>query len=440
MVSPVSDNFTAPSGTTVLAGGRDLGITLDNSYERASLDIASSSVTGIGDATLVTAAPLRSEAESGGAGYVWREIGFAMDNVGKAMPQIHVPLAGNDGNQWINGSPNRHMMWSSDLERFHYMTTTTVNSGAGRIECSHNKRFPTDRIYITRSRQMPVHMVGKRLARYRQKYPTMVAPAPSALAFTPTGLVSASFQAQEFIAAEYDSQNDDLGVAEPPTPFYAAKISDSSLTPPSGSKAVFWICGGVHAAEDYGDHLMMMFIDHWLSDAEDAQYLRRYLDVIWYPCMNSIGRAMGFVRGAAQDQPGGGDDLNRHYHETLPTGLQIVDKPRQAMILDIGNGVAPLLHFAFHAPFAGSWGLAVDGVANTGVLRTRTQLYFGQTVSDNDDTPAGSTVAYCNSLGCKLAIHIESGDPTNVTDADMRRFTYALLRAVKWMHANDYFL
>lgn len=433
MPNPTPDTYVGTPGT-VISGGRFSDPALFSDYERASLNAGASSLVG----NVITAAPLQTEGESRSG---WREFGFGIDWARGRTFQFYIPLAGNDTNQWPSQSPNRKPMGTYDMENFWYLPNCTINSTLQRLEFHNTTPFEQDTVYITRGRQMPVHKAGKKLAELAAAYPSLVAPAPSAVAFTPSGTLPVDarfgpYVAQEFIAGEFDEQTDDVGVVEPKTPFYAAVISDASLSNPrGGAKRKIWICGGVHASEDYGDHLMMRFIEHWLGSSTEALYMRARYDMIWHPCMNAPGRAGGATGGAFQDVSGGRDDLNRNFHLTLPTGLQIVDIPKAALLIDL-DGAVPLIHLAYHAPYGGQWGYGVDGVANTETFRARTQTFFGKTVSDNDSTPVGSTVYWANLQGASLAIHIESGDPVNMLETDMTNFSVSGVQALADMDAD----
>lgn len=417
-------------------GRPQLPLAIDGNYERASVNMSLSSVTGDGDSAIISIRPLGAEAESSSGGLVWREPSVRVTGALGKRPQFYfTSLSTNDSGQWSN-MPSRHCMFSYNRRDWFYFTNTSLNSGADRVEFRHSTPFTQDTVYIGRGRQMDVHQHGERLDELAALYPTLLSPAPSALAFTPTGTLPADYAGQSFIAGEYSAQTNDIGLPVAKTPFYTAIVSDASLSPPSGSKQWMVIFGGVHGAEDHGDYLMYNFMTHLMGNSAEAIDLRTYYNTVWYPCVNAPGRAGGAVRGSYQDQIGsGGDDLNRHFHENQPVGLEIVDFPRSALLLDLP--VPAKLHFPFHAPFAANWGYGVDGVANTETLRARTQTYFGITVSDTDNTPVGSTVYYFNNQGATLAVHIESGDANDQSEANMMNFPIAMMKAISSMRADN---
>lgn len=228
------------SGSAALAGAAVGGATaagsmaeyrIEDNYERSSVNVASSTITGgAGDAALITLAPRLQESEVV-SGTRWLEPSARVVGVNGKRPTFRFSgynASNADGTQHGDWASTRRPKFSYDRVTWYDFDTQTI--GSTYIEFRHNTTFTSDTVYISRSRQMSVEQTGAWLASLASTYPTLIGPSPSALAYTLSGSV-AGFSGQTFIADEFSTQTDELGRTIPVTPFYAAMIEDVAQVP-----------------------------------------------------------------------------------------------------------------------------------------------------------------------------------------------------------------
>jgi len=411
-------------------------ITIRDDYERASVSLGYSSVSGDGDTAVVEIAPaLQASNDVAGGERRWLEFGAKLSGVMGLRPLVRVanvtdyPQAfGYHGAPWQG---TRRGMWSVDGENWQYFDSTRVVGST--VEMRHNSPFPADTIYVGRGRQMSVSACGRWLERLAAAHPAIVQPAPSAVAFVP-GAALASFPAQSFIAGEFAPQQAGTRTI-PATPFYAGQINDTSLTPAGGGpKRVAVLVSGVHAGEDHANYVLQAIIQAALAETPAARTVRREFRIPFYPMWNGPGRAGGGWRGSFTLGVNGEDDANRHCNES-GTGLQIVDIPKAAMAIDrAGAPVAWAIDS--HGTYGSKWATFVDaGVPSSGAFRAQLAAAFGQQIVDEGDSHPGFVSEYLRSLGASPSITIETGDPSPVTDAEIAAFGTAVVAALAAMTA-----
>lgn len=415
-------NLTAQAGAAVFTGYAptidQVEYTIRSDYERASVTVSGSSISGAGDSAIISLQPRFQETEAVPTNPRWLEPSARIDGVNGKRPTFRF-LSYASGANGYHGHPwqaGRRPMFSYDrLTWTDFDTAVTLTGGV--VEFRHSAAFAANTVYISRSRQISVAQVGDWLATMSSSYSFFV-PAASAVAYTPTGSVS-GFAAQTFIADEYSTQTDSDGNTVPVTPFYAAEINDTSLMPADGSaKRIAFVFGGNHAGEDHGEFVMRAFLGHLCGGSADAQALRRQYRVIVYPMLNAPGRAGGGWRGSYTQGTAGADDINRNFDDT-GTALEVVDIPKATITSDRG-GVVPDWVIDFHGTYVNTWAVFVDlGDTMQADFQSRLQTNSGQTVADEGESNAGAVATYFKVLGSDLTLTHESGTPAPVSDASI---------------------
>lgn len=407
---------------------------IDDSYERSSVNVGSSTVSGEGDSAVITLVPRMQESEVVGESR-WLEPSARITGVNGFRPTFkfsnYTGTPGANlyhGETWQSGRRPRYSYDGITWTAF----DTDVTVGASDITFRNSTAFTGNVVYISRSRQYSVESTGDWLDSLASA--TFV-PSTSAAAFTPS--TTTGFAGQTFIAKEYSTQTDELSRTILATPLYAAEINDTSLTPRAGgSKRVAVITGGAHAGEDHGDAVMRAVVEALLGSSTVAQSLRREFRILVYPLINAPGRAGGGWRGSFTNGSGGEDDANRHFSDSSPdenTPIQIVGKPRAAITTDLASAT-PAWSLDFHGTYANKWSTFVDaGTPSTGTFNTRLASVSGYSIADEGDSHAGFISEYFRGLGALPAITHEAGEPTPTTDGEITTHAGYILTALESM-------
>lgn len=443
MATPTADSYSVASGATVVAGRSNV-LQLTDNYERSSIVLSQSSVTGDGDSAVVLAKPLATISQSGAG---WIEFGFKITGALGKRPTFRIPYVNSYFGAWETYAPNRRGMFSyDDGKTWTYFDTGSVDTTNGWIVMRHNTAFTSDTVLISRSRQLSVHNCGDWIATLLSTYPSLVGPSPTAVTYSPGPNLS-GFSAQSCIANEYSQQTQlyyltststtFTGRTIPPTPLYGVSISDSSLSPPVGSKELVVIVGGVHAGEDLGDFLMQKFVEHLLGSSTEAQYLRQYFNFLLYPCANAPGRAGGHFRTQYQKGTGGvNDDINRNFN-TSSAGFETNDFMRALVDADRA-GVVPKVYLDFHGTYlSNGFNIVEDaGVTLHATYRSRLATACGFSWGDDANTPAGAVSAYFRDLGTAFYMTHEMGDQTTQADSKYVTAGQAIVQVLASMKAD----
>jgi len=408
------------SGSGGTATGEAITLAFEASYERSSVNLSGSSISGTGDAAVVSILPKTQESEVATFGIAWLVPSVDVVGVNGIRPTFRFlayknSSGGNHG--YSDGWPSTmRPMYSYDdgLTWLYFDTNVTRDAGNEWIEFRNSTAFTSNKVRISRSRQVTVHQVGDWLATLDAAH-TFFGPTAAATTYTPTGAVSA-YAAQALIADEFSEQTDSLGATIAVTPFYAAEINDTSLTPAGGgSKRLAVLTGGVHAGEDPAFYTLKAFVAYLCGSSTEAQALRREYRILLYPMMNAPGRAGGGWRGSWTQGLAGADDINRHFSDTNST-LEVVDKPKAVMTTDRASAV-PDWVIDFHGAYSGLWSYS-ELAANSYHVRWKAMMLArGYTLSDVGSPPSGSTETYWRNMGAKLAVTSEQGETSPVTDA-----------------------
>lgn len=405
---------------------------LREDYERSSVNLAGSSVSGTGDDAVITIKPRMQETEAVATSPRWLEPSVRVDNVNGFRPSFKfIDYAATAAANKYHGAPwqtTRRPMFSYDRLTWHYFDTQTIT--ASEIQFRHNTAFTADTVYVGRSRQVSVTQVGEWLEGIAAAHPTKIAPTATASAFTPT---LTSWPAQAFIAGEYASQIDELGRTVPQTPFWAFEINDTAL---GGTKRLATMTAGVHAGEDHSDVAFQRMVEHLLGSSAEAIALRTAYRILVYPMINAPGRAGGGWRGSFTQGTGGADDANRNF--TAINGLEIVSLPRSVITADRAS-VVPDWHIDWHGAVGRDYGLYVNPGLNE-TFRTRATTQFGTTVEDMGPSTNDSVTKYFkDTVGCVMAITLEHGDKTQQSDAALVSWGGAVVRTLESMREDGLF-
>lgn len=418
-------------------------MTLDGTYERASVIIASSSITGLGDSAIVSISPKLQESEV--TDTRWLEPSVDITGVNGYRPTFRF-LNYKDGSGGTHGyssswwTTSRRPMYSYDSGATwnYFDTAPTLDTVNQWIEFRHSTAFTGNTVRIGRSRQITVHQVGDWLASMGTTYSSFFGPSASAIAYTPSGSVS-GFSAQSFIADEFSTQTDSLSDTVLVTPFYAAEINDTSLSPVgSHAKRLGIVTSGVHAGEDHGTVVMQRFIEYLCGSSTEAQALRRNYRILIYPCMNAPGRAGGGWRGSWTQGTAGADDANRHFSDT-GSALEIVDKPKAVITTDRAS-VIPDWATDHHGTGNSEYSVYLDsGDAYQSSFQTKLASFGGVTVNNDGASNTGYVSWYFHGLGAKLAVTHETGDGTPKSNASIVTHGTALVQTLNSMMEDGVF-
>lgn len=414
-----------------------MAIQIWDNYERSSVRLNASSVTGTGNNALIKLMPRLQASEVASYEERWLEPGAKVTGVLNLFPKfqflsyIHASYGTGcyHGFTWNgdNGG-NRHCMYSYDGINWSYFQHTVVHSTY--IEFWNDFGFSSDTVYISRSRQMSVHACGDWIQSLANTYPTKVFPTQSALNFSPSSLLS-GYNAQNYIADMFSSQQNELNVTIPETPFYAFQINDTSVMPLDGIKKVCVLTAGVHAGEDLGNYILKSLIDYILGNTADAIKLRRYFKILVYPMINAPGRAGGGWRGSFTMGANGEDDANRHFTES-GGGLQIITKPKAAFEVD-RNGASIYWMFDFHGTYDPNWEAFWNNASSSdNAFINQLQANSGYTIfhGGSQFISVPSLVLYFQNRGASPAIILENGDVIMVTDQQIINYGAAIGKTI----------
>ncbi|MBK5204921.1 MAG: hypothetical protein JJD98_05795, partial [Polaromonas sp.] len=446
-VSTMSAVTVAPATGHLLVTGyapvvtTTVGLALSDAYERSSVNLAASSISGTGDAAIISIKPKLQESEVTSSQTRWLEPSVDVTGVNGLRPTFRFLNYFFSAEGALHGtwSAGRRTMYSyDDGATWQYIDTALTRDATNQwIEFRNSTPFTQDKVRISRSRQITVHQAGDWLAAKAAAYSFFV-PTATATAWTPTGAVS-SYAAQSFIADEFSPQTDSLGATIAATPFYAAEINDTSLPPLSGNpKRLAAMVTGEHAAEDHGD-LVFQSTVNWLCGASaEAVALRREYRILLYPCINAPGRAGGGWRGSWTQGLSGYDDPNRHVNQSNTT-LEVIDKPKAAMNSDRAGVMFDWL-IDFHGTFRLTWaGYPNAGDAFHTRFSTLINANSGYTHADGGDDAEGMLANYWRSLGTKFSFIGEYGDDAPITDTQMLDYGGAVVKSVNTMMAEGLF-
>jgi hypothetical protein len=435
LLSACSGAISTYDGSETNAVQAVASMQIEDDYERSSVNLSGSSVTGEGDATLIVIKPRVQESEAW-SGNRWLEPSARVRGVNGFRPTFRfIDYAGGTyhGYPWQS---TRRPMFSYDRKTWTYFDTAVTVSDGSHVEFRHSTAFTANVVYISRGRQVSVRQTGAWLENLHTAHPTKIRPSRTAASFAP---LLNSWPGQDFIAEEFESQTNELGASIPATPFYAAEIDDASLQATNGTeKKLAVITAGAHAGEDLGNILMQRFVETVLGPSAHARALRRNYRFLLYPMLNAPGRAGGGQRGSFTQGTGGADDLNRHF-SNAGSNLEIVDIPKAAMTTDRA-GVVPSFTIDFHAMYELTWGTPT--ASNEFWLtefRARQAVNAGVIVSNLGAYPRGTVPGYFASLGTALWISHEIGDPSPLSEAAISSYASALVETFADMDADGLF-
>jgi hypothetical protein len=427
-----SYTLTADAASFVLTGVDATlsysSIVIDDSFERSSVNVASSTVVGAGDSAVISLKPRYCTVE--GIGTRWLEPSARVTGVNGYRPTFRF-LDYNSASLhgYANWGSNRRPMYSYDRETWHYFDTQTLSDPNDWIEFRHNTAFTENVVYISRTRQVTPRQWGQFLEDLASAYSSFVGPTAAAIAFTPT---LTTWPGQSFIVDEFSAQTDELGRTISQTPLYAIEINDTSLMPSSGTKVPAIISTGIHAGEDLADWALMRALEHLCGSSAEAQYVRRRYIIRVYGLLNAPGRQGGGMRGSFTTGTGGATDANRHYTDADGATLEIVVKPRTAELSDLGSDT-PAFLLDFHGTYNGAWNTFKDtGNATETAFHGYLGTYSGFTIGDEGDSGATTVAGWGDSaLGLDLSLTMEFGDQTPQSDANYVTYGAAIIKALQ---------
>ncbi len=425
-------------GTGSGTGGDATGVStieLSVSYERSSAVLSESSIVGGGDSAIISISPKTQEGEASTPNIAWADPSCDVIGMNGIRPTFRfLKYKGTDGglHGFADGSwpsTRRPMFSYDDGLTWTYFDNCTPSVGSQFVEFRHGTAFTQNKIRVSKSRQTTVHQVGDWLEALALAHPFVV-PTATAAGYTPSGAVS-DFSAQAFIADEFSSQIDSIGTTIPETPFYAAEINDTSLIREGAlPKRFAAISSCVHSGENISVPAFRAMVEYLCGTSTEAQNIRRNYRVLVYPCMNAPGLAGGGVRGSWTQGVGGVDDPSRNF-SSIGTGLEVVDIPRTVMDADRGETIPDWFldlhgmynnYSGYHSAIYidDSNGLTERYRVHVSALESVTMPVMGSPM------PAGAVSRYFKTQGVKMAVSLEQGDSTPVSDSFLLNHGIAL--------------
>lgn len=437
-VVPGSDQTVSVTGVSAAAGvgaaAAGAQIFLDDGFERSSVNIAGSSVVGLGDDTVITIKPRVQESEawppSGGTRWLFPY--FRISGAKGIRPTFVITDYGSGegkyhGHPWPSG---RRMMFTYDPDDSaaweHFDTNHTI--GSTTITFRHSTAFTEVEVYGAWSRAVSVTQIGNWIEGLATSHAALVTTLPATLGAGNVPAAIQSFPAQDYISAMFSAQTDELSRTIPETPFYALGLDDTALTPTDGcEKRHFDLHSEMHAGEDLGWFVLARGLNWLLSADAAAVNLRRHFRFNVYPCHNAPGKYGGGHRGSFDQGVNGEDDANRHFSET-DTGLEIIDIPKAVFVTDWA-GTTRHVNLSFHGNFAFQREIYTPDQSGDDFYAAVDVYENG--INDNTNVVTGSYGYWVrNSFDYYLATTVETGEPAPLTEAALTQWAESIFKAV----------
>lgn len=411
---------TAPgatlTGSSSMSAGTATGtsITVEDNFERSSINVSGSSVSGSGDAAVITLKPRSQASEVASEVAKWVHPCARVTGVNGFHPHFKFSDYGNGPGQYWQypWASTRRPMYSYDFITWQYFDNLQVN--ASDVEFWNTAAFTSGAVYIAAGRCVTVTQIGTWLSGLAASYPSLIGHVPS--------------NTSGYVSGTYSAQTDELGRTVAAQPFYAFRISDASLTPTDGNpKRHMCLTCGVHAGEDMQHWMLDAAVQFLCGGSAQAQNVRRNFDITVYPMMNPMGRTGGHFRGSFQNGVAGADDLNRHFND-LGCGLETVTIPRAAMALDLPEVVQ--VSIDYHSEWVDNREIYADGNSALLSFKSYLEAYIGAT-TDYGTLPAACVAKWFQGAhGTKHYVSLEVGDLTPVTDAYLTTYGQASMQVV----------
>jgi hypothetical protein len=393
-------------------------VTIFDNFERSSVNVALSSVVG----NTITLKPRQNDNET--AGFKWRELVAGITNIGGQTPDFVFLDLDDHADTWVS---TRYPMYSYDRENFFYFDNKAIVGTT--LEFSNNTPFTENTVYVSRGRHISPRQWGQFVEDYAARNSAWVSPTPTAAAFTPSAALT-GWPAQSYIAEEFSTQTDDLGRTVPETPFYAMRINDTSLSPPSGTKfRVIWVCG-THAGEEMGAYTLRKVLEHLEGSSTEALAARAMFEIDVVGFVNAPGIQGGSWRSGFDQGTGGADDANRHFSDVDGGGLETVLKPRAVMLADLGSTSLACIH-DWHGTALHNWSIYRDPdmpieIRFTTLLNTHVPF----AINDIGDSGPGTISSWGEEvIGCPFATTMELGDAVPQADSKYPQFAEGYVKA-----------
>jgi len=423
-------------------------IAIWDDFERASINAALSSI-GVSDisgdeaGTPLVTLRQRLQTVSSLGNNRWLEPCAKLTGVLGLRPRIEIVPYGTSGDnrnhQTWTGAQRAH--YSYDGETWYPIAAKTYSA---RLTWRHDAAFTADTVYVARSWPRSVTQIGNQVAGLAAAHPTKIAPAPSAVGYTPSN--PAGFPAPDYMVQEVSAKTDELGRAVPVTPLYGFVIDDQAYSAKSKTAVITM---GIHAGEDLGELVGWEMLDYLLGSSASAVALRQSHRILVYPLANPAGRWAGYWRGA----PGSIVDPNREWNVTTPTH-DCVTKLKTAILSDVASYGDPVTWgFDVHASPGGGGRLQLginvgrpETVAFDSLVRTKYPAGLWADYSDRTEPlgdPAASwtiTGFQRRDLAAKLVMLNETCDAVGpVSPTVMRPYAEAQVDALADMDAAGWF-
>lgn len=390
-------------------------IIIDDSFEGSSVNVAASSVSGVGDSAVVSLKPRvqTSEAAAGARhlGVIARLTG--VNGIRPTIKVLDITSGVFHGYPWQSG---RRMYFSLDAGATWTVFDTNPTVNAGDITIRHSTAFTGNVAIVAHERMWTPTMHAAWIAGLASTYPSLIASVPS--------------NVSDFESGTFSTQTDDLGRTVPAQKFHGFKIHDASLPPTVGSaKRAFAFTMGTHSREATGSRVCKAAIEFLLSADAQAQNVRANADVYVHGLISAPGSAGGHWRGTFEEGALGEDDANRHFSDTVAP-IQSVSIPRTAMLLDLPVVVQASIDFHSDYGFYGGQLITYTDNAVGNAYYTALDIYVG-TITDAGDAGTGFVSTWFeNAKGTQLAVTSEIAETSPLDDAAIAAWAEAHIKAL----------
>jgi hypothetical protein len=277
-------------------------ITLHANFDQASLDVVNSHVEG----DIVTLVG-RDNFNTGH----WKWIYFAAKGVAGRRVTFRI-----DGDYVFgaNKLAEHQMIYSFDRKRWNFFDLNEMGDD-GMFTFSNEAPFREDPVYIAYGLPYPYQRVvehTKRIASSPWVHPTAPGGESLVIGKSPGGI-------------------DDMDRKIRPRNIYGYRLSDDRA---ERMKTKVVLVSGVHANESLSSYVLEGLVDFLISDAPEAQALRRRAEFFVYPMVNPDGRRAGYNRTTVQYSS---RRPNRSWIPPRYGGLDDIRLVGESMRADVGH-------------------------------------------------------------------------------------------------------
>lgn len=299
-------------------------ITIYNTADRGTADLANSSVTPNGSTPTIAVKNRWFADNSSGA----RNTLFHVTGVNGLRPVFDVDRS----NMELTGYTGK-FKWSytGEIGTWNDFTTTTRESSPNVYRSQNSAAFTQDTVYVSMANPW---RIGYTLPWIQSLE------SSGYVSYAPSGGSSYQFETR---SATTNGSTAGTGDAIAAQPLYSFKISSGAGNAPDGNpKRKLVMMSGMHAAEDVGNYALKGAVEFLASSDPLAVSVRQWFDAYVYPVVASAGRAGGATRNDFENLYKT-QDVNRSWDD-VPV-LETITKHKAAVLSDVGSTVHVFMDF-----------------------------------------------------------------------------------------------